>query len=145
MKPEIIEGGLAVDDRGSVLFANDLRISNYRRFYVINNHATGFVRAWHGHKYESKVFVPVRGTMLVGAVQIDHWGSPSKTSEVTRVVLSASKPCALSIPAGFANGSMSLTSDAQLLVFSSSSLEDSLNDDYRYPADHWNIWSVEQR
>lgn len=145
MKPEIIEGGLAVDDRGSVLFANDLRISNYRRFYVINNHATGFVRAWHGHKYESKIFVPVRGTMLVGAVKIDHWGSPSKTSEVTRVVLSASKPCALSIPPGFANGSMSLTSDAQLLVFSSSSLEESLNDDYRYPADHWNIWSVEQR
>ena len=145
MKPEVIDGGLAVDDRGSVLFVNDLSLKSFRRFYLISNHMAGFVRAWHGHKLESKVLVVVRGTMLIGAVQVDDWISPSRKAEVMRVVLSASKPSALSIPPGFANGSMSLTQDAQLLVFSNSSVEESQNDDYRFPADYWDIWTVEQR
>ena len=32
MKPEVIDGGLAVDDRGSVLFVNDLSLKSFRRF-----------------------------------------------------------------------------------------------------------------
>ena len=45
--PRLIEGGLAVDDRGSVAFVNDFDLAVARRFYVVSNHSAGFVRAWH--------------------------------------------------------------------------------------------------
>ena len=52
-KPVIIEGGLAVDDRGELMFANDFGMESVRRFYTVSNHNSGFVRAWHAHKQEA--------------------------------------------------------------------------------------------
>jgi dTDP-4-dehydrorhamnose 3,5-epimerase len=60
-------------------------------------------------------------------------------------VLAAKKPSVLFIPAGYANGFMSLTADAQLMFFSTSTLEESKGDDIRYDARHWDIWKVEER
>jgi hypothetical protein len=40
---------------------------------------------------------------------------------------------------------MSLTDDAQLLVFSTTTLQESLNDDFRFHARHWDPWTVEER
>ena len=144
-KPEVTVGGSAVDDRGTLKFINDFSLSGFQRFYVVENHAKGFVRAWHGHKREAKAIVCVQGAALVAAVQPDNWSSPSQDLEVSRFVLSSSKPSALRIPAGYANGFMTLTDDAMLLVFSSSSLEESLGDDFRFPARLWNPWDVEER
>ena len=50
MSLDYFAGGRAIDDRGGLLFINDLDLSNYRRFYVVENHAQGFIRAWHGHR-----------------------------------------------------------------------------------------------
>jgi dTDP-4-dehydrorhamnose 3,5-epimerase len=49
------------------------------------------------------------------------------------------------IPKGYANGSMSLEENSELLIFSTSSLEESLKDDIRYKADYWNPWKIVQR
>ncbi|HUD06067.1 MAG TPA: dTDP-4-dehydrorhamnose 3,5-epimerase family protein [Candidatus Saccharimonadales bacterium] len=144
-EPKIIEGGLAVDDRGQVSFSNDFDFAGVKRFYMVSNHAQGFVRAWHGHKKEAKYVLVVKGAALIGAVPIDNWDNPSKDAVVKRFVLSEKKPNVLYIPAGHANGFMSLTKDAQIMFFSTSSLEESLGDDFRYPARHWDIWSVEER
>ena len=53
-KIEFVAGGLAVDDRGSLKFINDFALAGYKRFYVVENHKQGFIRAWHGHKHEAK-------------------------------------------------------------------------------------------
>ena len=143
--PSIIDGGLAVDDRGELVFANDLLLSDYKRFYVIKNHTPQFVRAWHGHKKESKAIVVLQGSALVGAVAIDDWENPSTNLKVHRYVLSAKKPQVLLIPAGFANGIMTLVSDSTVLVFSSSTLQESSGDDFRFPSRYWDIWQVEER
>ncbi|MCE7936357.1 sugar epimerase [Candidatus Saccharibacteria bacterium CPR2] len=142
---EIIEGGLAVDDRGQVTFANEFDFSDVKRFYMVSNHGQGFVRAWHAHKKEAKYVLVVKGSALVGAVEIDDWNTPSKQTEVKRFVLSEKTPKILYIPAGYANGFMSLTGDTQIIFFSTSTLEESLNDDIRYHARHWDIWTVEER
>lgn len=142
---EIINGGLAVDDRGQVTFANDFDFSDVKRFYMVSNHSQGFVRAWHAHKKEAKYVLVVKGSAVVGAVPIDNWDKPSQHAEVKRFVLSEKTPKILYIPAGYANGFMSLTNDAQIIFFSTSTLEESLNDDIRYESRYWDIWSVEER
>ena len=140
-----IPGGKAFDDRGSLSFINDLDISIFRRFYIVENHAPGFVRAWHGHKQEAKAVVVVAGAALVAAVKIDNWEKPSKDLNVKRVVLSAEKPGALFIPAGYANGFMTLTEGAKVMFLSTSTLDESAGDDFRFEANYWNPWQIEAR
>ena len=144
-EPVIIKGGLAVDDRGEVGFVNDFHFDNVKRFYTLSNHSKGFIRAWHGHKKESKYFHVIKGTALICAVKIDNCENPSKNLMVARYTLSEKSPSVLFVPAGFANGSMSLTDDCKIIVFSTSTLEESLNDDFRFEAHLWDPWKVEER
>ncbi len=143
--PRLMQGGLAVDDRGEVQFVNEFAFAGVKRFYTLANHRQGFVRAWHAHRHEAKYVTVLRGAAVIGAVAIDDWDSPAKEAEIHRYVLSASKPAVLYIPPGHANGSMSLTDDALLVFFSTSTLEESADDDVRYDARYWDIWDVEER
>ncbi len=142
---ELIRGGEAADDRGVLMFVNDLDLSSYRRFYVVRNHTAGFIRAWHGHRHESKAVVVVSGAAIVAAVKVDDWENPDPSARVQRFVLSADVPGALCIPAGYANGFMTFTADTRVCFFSSSTLEESAGDDIRFPARLWDPWSVEER
>ncbi len=144
-KPRLIEGGLAVDDRGALSFVNDFQFDGVRRFYLVSNHKAGFVRAWHAHRREAKYVTVVQGAAIVAAVAIDNWEQPSKEAQVHRYILSAQKPSVLFIPAGYANGFMSLTPDALLMFFSTATLESSRGDDVRYDAHYWDPWQVIER
>lgn len=145
MPPELFSGDTFVDDRGTIGFVNDFRFEGIQRFYWVINHHPGTVRAWHGHKREHKYVFAVSGTSLVACVEIDDWAQPSPSLQVHRFVLSEQKPAILHIPAGYANGFMSLTADSKLILFSTSTLEESSQDDYRFPARHWDPWSIEER
>jgi dTDP-4-dehydrorhamnose 3,5-epimerase len=145
MPPELLQGGLAVDDRGEVSFVNDFTFADVKRFYTVGNHSAGFVRAWHAHKNEAKYVLAVSGALLVACVEIDDWDQPSADLEVQRFVLSDRRPAVLHVPAGYANGFMTLTDDAKAMFFSTSTLEESLGDDFRFPARHWDAWHVEER
>ncbi|MGA2237711.1 MAG: dTDP-4-dehydrorhamnose 3,5-epimerase family protein [Candidatus Bathyarchaeia archaeon] len=143
--PKLFEGNLAVDDRGEVAFVNDFRFEGVRRFYIVSNHRTGLVRAWHAHKREAKYMSVIEGAAVIAAVAIDNWEHPSPTAKVHRFVLSAARPSVLFIPQGYANGFMSLTSDCRIEVFSTSTLEESQKDDIRYDARYWDPWQIEER
>jgi dTDP-4-dehydrorhamnose 3,5-epimerase-like enzyme len=144
-EPRVIKGGLGVDDRGEVAFVNDFSFDGVKRFYTLKNFRAGFVRAWHGHKKESKYLYVSKGTAIIAAVKIDNWENPSKDLPIARYVLSDKQPSVLFIPAGYANGSMSLEEDTRVMVFSNSSLEESKGDDYRFHGRYWNPWEVEER
>jgi dTDP-4-dehydrorhamnose 3,5-epimerase-like enzyme len=144
-EPRLIEGNVSVDDRGTVSFVNDFDFSSVKRSYIVTNHKSGFVRAWHAHKKEAKYVTVVRGSAVIGAVKIDDWKKPSKDAPVSRYVLSAQKPAVLYIPAGYANGFMSLTRDAILIFYSTATLEESRGDDTRYDARYWDIWQIIER
>jgi len=145
LEPIVLAGGLAVDDRGEVGFVNGFDFAGVKRFYTVRNHRAGIVRAWHAHRREAKYVTVVSGASLVGAVRIDDWDRPSASQPVVRHVLSAAQPRVLFIPAGYANGFMSLTDDARMVFFSTSSLDESRNDDIRYDARYWDIWKIEER
>jgi len=141
-KPKLIEGDLAIDARGKVFFINnlDLEKMGVKRFYIIENHSKGFVRAWHGHKIEAKIFCAIKGSFLVGVVSMD-----SNPPNIEKFVLSEDKPSALYIPPENYNGLMALTENAKMLVFSTATLEQSKDDDIRKPARFWNIWNIEEK
>jgi dTDP-4-dehydrorhamnose 3,5-epimerase len=146
-EPRLIEGGLAVDDRGSLSFANAFDFAGVKRFYKVTNHSTDVIRAWHGHVKEGKYVYVARGAAIVAAVQLDDVKAPNQRAPVQRWVLSDQKPALVFIPPGYANGFRSLVPDTHILFFSTSSLEESKGDDYRFPADHWGaqVWQVENR
>lgn len=136
----LINGGVAIDDRGSLRFVNDFNFEGVKRFYQVENHSVGFIRAWHGHHKEGKYVYVVKGSALVGAVSLE--GEDSKPQ---RFVLSSQSPKMLFIPPGHANGFMTLEENTIVQFFSTSSLQDSLGDDVRFPYNKWDIWSIERR
>lgn len=143
----IIEGGIAVDDRGILSFANKFNFYGVKRFYQVQNFSTSTIRAFHGHLREAKYVYVSKGSAIIAVVKIDNKESPSKDQKLHRFVLSDKNPQVLFIPPKHANGFRPLESDTRIMFFSTSTLEESKGDDYRYPADYWGtkIWEVENR
>lgn len=140
-------GGLAVDDRGSLRFVADIPFTGIKRFYIVENFSTNTIRAWHGHLKEAKIVYPLRGSAIVAAVPLTNPRRPSQKTKPGRFILSAQKPSALYVPAGYANGFKSLAEGTSLIFFSTSTVEESKGDDYRFPADYWGntVWEVANR
>ena len=142
--PKLIDGGKVFDDRGSLSFFNDASFINLKRFYIVENHSSKFIRAWHGHKKEAKyVYVP-KGTAVIGVVKLPL-SSTSESHNPEKFILSANKPQVLYIPKGFANGAMTLEENTIIQYFSTSSLEESIGDDIRFAHNKWDIWKSEYR
>ncbi len=138
--PELIIGDIFKDVRGEVGFVNSFNFKNIKRFYTLKNNRKNNIRAWHGHKKEAKYIHILSGKVLFGAVEIDNWINASKKLHVYKFKLDSKKPSILYIPSGFANGFQSLTADAKLMIFSTSTLKDSINDDIKFEKNYWNIW-----
>lgn len=145
MKQEItlIKGGIAVDDRGNLRFANDFTFEGVKRFYQVENYRRGFIRAWHGHEQEGKYVWVACGSALVGAVPLS--AKQGDIAQVKKFVLSDKAPNILWIPGNHYNGFMSLEENTRILFFSTSSMEESKGDDIRLPYDAWNIWKEDFR
>ena len=135
---EKINGNSFVDDRGTLRFVNDFDFSKVKRFYQVENHSKGFIRAWHGHKKEAKFVYVAKGSALIGVVNLD-------TEEVQKNILSSEKPSVLYIPPNHANGFKTLEDDTILMFFSTSTIEESQGDDYRFAWDKWDIWGENYR
>jgi dTDP-4-dehydrorhamnose 3,5-epimerase len=135
---KLINGGISVDDRGSVRFINDFNFKDVKRFYHVENHSKGFIRAWHGHRKEGKYVYVSSGTALIGVVNMD-------SEKVEKFVLSSKTPKILYIPPNNFNGFKSLEENTTILFFSTSTLEESLGDDIREQHDKWDIWSEDYR
>lgn len=145
MDPKIIKGDRIYDNRGSLIFNNDLEFYKIKRFYIVHNYSKNFVRAWHGHLKEEKYIKCLKGTFQVCAVKIDNVKKPNKKNKISNFYLNESNHDFIHIPKGYANGSMSLEDNSQLLIFSSLTLQDSIKDDYRFESRYWNPWVINER
>ena len=136
LKPETTP--LFGDDRGYFTAINFDEGS--KRAYLIKNHRAGVIRAFHGHKKEKKTLYVIKGAFKVILINMltGDWKSFNITEKANNV---------LKIPQQMYNGFVSLTEDSELLVISSSSLEESKNDDFRIPYDVLgkHIWEIEHR
>lgn len=136
---QLIEGGLHVDIRGTVSFVNDFDFKGVERFYTIQAHRPYEPRGWRGHQIEHKWFTVVKGSVLLAVVKPDDWTLPAANLPVQRFVLSEKKPRVLHVPVGYATGSMALTEDAVLVIFSSGNIKDTPKDEFVFPLDTWHV------
>ena len=139
LRPRIIEGGLHVDFRGTVSFVNDFDFDGVDRSYLIRSHRAYEPRGWIGHQRDQKWFWVIQGAALIAVVKPDNWKSPSRNLSIERLVLYAAKPQVLYVPGGYATGSVNLSNDTILMIFSSGRIEDAAKDDYRFAVDTWPI------
>lgn len=144
-EPKIVKGNIFVDDRGLLTCVNGFDMVNIRRFYIVQNHRQGFIRGFHAHKLESKYAIVLQGSVLVCVVRITNWKKPSQKEKIHKFVLNHTIPCILYIPAGYANAFMSLTQNAEIMFFSTSTPNENKQDDYRFPAHYWNCWDILER
>lgn len=128
----IIDVHRFVDDRGVLDACNTVPLPpGAKRFYLVSNHVPS-VRAWHGHRKETKWLLPISGVIIVAAAPLD--GFPYDADKIQRAILSAHNPVLLKIPAGYVHGFKTLTDGARLLVFSDAALDESRCDDVRFDA-----------
>ena len=137
---EIFEGKIIADDRGTVRFINDFNFEGVKRFYQVENHRRGYIRAWHAHEREGKYVYVVNGAALIGVVDFND-----EKAEPEKFVLCEEIPKVLWIPPNNANGFMSLRENTKIIFYSTSTLEESMGDDIRFDSDHWNIWQIIHR
>ena len=135
----IIKGSEHTDNRGIIRFVNDFTFEGIKRFYTITHPDASVIRAWQGHKLETKHFYVAKGSFLINWIEIDNWQQPSKDLKINAHILSESQSEILIIPPGHVNGLKALETGSILVSFSNMTLEESKDDDYRFPKDYWVI------
>lgn len=138
--PFIICGEEFQDERGGVAFFNHLDMRPVRRMYVIAPLSPEIIRAWQGHRIESKWFFCISGAFEIKLIEIDDFHNPAPLLPIKNFTLSADKPQVLYVPGGFASGIKAISSDSKLMIYSDFTLEESSKDDFRYTVDTWNVW-----
>jgi dTDP-4-dehydrorhamnose 3,5-epimerase len=132
------------DHRGTIASFNTLDLSPFKRTYFITHPSTETIRAWQGHKYESKLFKVIKGKFIVGFVEIDNFDQPSDTLKAEYMILSAAKNEFLYIPKGYANGLKALDNGSVIQVYSDFYLEESINEKIRFSPGKWLNWHTIQ-
>lgn len=133
----IFQGDIFSDSRGKVRFVNDFKFEGINRFYTIEHSDTDVIRAWQGHKRETKYFYVSQGSFRIKWIEIDNWERPGKELKIEEFCLANTKSEILIIPPGCVNGFQALEPNSVLTVFSDFSLEESKIDDFRFPFDYW--------
>lgn len=139
-RPQLIKGGRHVDERGKVFFINDFLMDACCRFYQITHENTMFIRAWQGHRIESKWFYCVNGSFEVQLIKPDNWEKPTQLLESHKFELHQNETEVLFIPPGYLNGFRAQERQSSLIIFSDADLETSKADDYRFDKNLFFVW-----
>lgn len=134
---KLIPGAKFLDTRGKLNFFNDFDMIPIVRFYEIEQDNIAIIRAWQAHKKEMKWFYCHKGAFVVHLIRVDDFENPSPILKPKRIILKAIDPMILEISGGFATGFKAIEENSSIQVFSNFKLEDSKNDDFRYPIEKW--------
>ncbi len=136
-KPTIISGGDYQDERGLIQFVNDFDLTEIKRFYFTTHFETETIRAWQGHKIESRWFYCLSGGFKVNLIAIDNWENPSIDCPLFEYTLTAKNPQVLFIPPGYVNGFKAIKENSQLMILSNYKLNEIKDDQVRFNIDNW--------
>lgn len=133
----VIAGDTFQDERGEMRFFNSLNMSEIVRFYEISPVNQDIIRGWQGHQHEKKWFYCLSGGFVINIIEINDFNRPSEDLTPIRVELESSNPRILAVPGGFVTAIKATSNNARLQVFSNAVLNESKNDDFRFPLDQW--------
>ncbi|WP_209329505.1 WxcM-like domain-containing protein [Lunatimonas salinarum] len=139
-EPLLLKGGIHADERGNLLYNNELPKLGFdiKRYIIIEPRG---MRGWHGHRRESKLFTVVNGLVKILLIKPDDWENPSSDLPVSEYLLSGNGDT-LFVPGGYLCGMRCLSENGSVLVCSDKSLEESLNDSYKFSPDYWREKSI---
>ena len=107
------------------------------RMYEIAPANTQIQRGWQGHKKEKKWFYCNTGSFNFNIIKLDSFEMSLDQFVPSRFLLDSCNPQILEVEEGYATAFKALEENSKILVFSNVSLEESKNDDFRYPMDKW--------
>ncbi|WP_394749402.1 cupin domain-containing protein [Spongiimicrobium salis] len=136
-RAQILEGKNHIDDRGVLRFFNNFAMDKIVRFYEIAPSSTEIVRAWQGHKKESKWFYCTQGSFKIQLIKVDDFDRPSEDLQPEIFTLTDRIAGVLHVPGGYASGFKAIEENSKMMVYSDMNLVDSSNDDFRFPMDKW--------
>ncbi|MBN3582421.1 WxcM-like domain-containing protein [Algoriphagus aestuarii] len=139
-KPKLIPVSIHKDERGELRYCNEFSLNDSKRFYSISFKRKDQIRAWQGHKIETKSIFPIQGITKIVLVKVEDFEN-AKPSEIYEFILDSNSPYILIVPGGYANGFQSKSKDSTIMIFSDSSLDDSKNDDYRFDKNEFYKWN----
>lgn len=119
-----INGDIYRDARGELRFMNAFDMTRVKRMYAILPEI-GVVRAWQGHRLETKWFHVAKGSFRVKTAVFDD------TARIQEIILSDKQIRVVEIAPGHFNGFEALEPGSILVVFSDLLVEESRADDYR--------------
>lgn len=134
---DVIQGGEASDQRGSIRFVNDFDMTEVKRFYIIENGDSNIIRGWRGHKMEKRWFYVLSGQFKLSLVKIDNWANPNQNLPVETMLISAIDQQVVVVPEGYATAFQAVESSSKLMVFANYGIENAKNDDYLWPQDYF--------
>lgn len=137
--PKLLNRQTHEDDRGKVFHYGSSALGGIQRIYFVEPSLESGFRGWHGHQTEGKVFLCINGKVRISTVEILNWQTPTAVGQVKSFELESDRGDLLLIPEGYANGIEPLTENSLVLVMSNRSLEESLQDDFRYPKESFSI------
>jgi dTDP-4-dehydrorhamnose 3,5-epimerase-like enzyme len=136
-----INGSAFSDDRGKMKFFNTFNMKEILRFYEISPADTNVIRAWQGHWKEKKWFYCTAGSFIINLVKINTTSPIAANTDLERFELNENTPLVLEVDGGHASGFKATQNNSKLLVFSNFTLEQSKQDDIRFPVEQWHaIW-----
>ena len=94
------------------------------------------------HKLDAKKFYCTNLIFKIFYIKIDNWENPSPHLTIETCILTALDSKIIEIPAGYANGILSLEAGSKLLSFATLPLENASEDDVRFDMNYWNIDNV---
>src|SRR5690606_21804711 len=112
-----------------------------RRFYIIKNADTKFIRGWRAHKIEQRWFYVLSGSFELNLVKIDNWDNPSMDLEIERVKLSADDLQVIHLSAGYGTAFQALEDNSELLVFADYGVDHAPLDDYTWPLNYFTAFN----
>lgn len=133
----IIQGERFSDYRGTIISSNDLDMSQINRQYIIEHRDSNIVRAWQGHKYESKWMRCLVGSFVINLIKPLNIEKPTGGEKVDLFHLVASENQILYIPGGYFTGIKCHSVDSLLQIFSNVRFPNAALDDFRLNQDFW--------
>jgi dTDP-4-dehydrorhamnose 3,5-epimerase-like enzyme len=124
----LIKGNTHSDERGIVKFVNNFEMKEVVRMYCIEP-KLGVIRAWQGHKNETKWLYVTKGSFIVKVIDM-------KTGWLNQYRLTQCESDVLMVPGGNYNGFEALEEGSVLMVFSNFNIEESKADDFRESLDN---------
>jgi len=139
------KAGVFGDDRGLLSYVENITMT-IERFYIVQNYKEGFIRAWHGHKKETKTAYVVTGAALFYAIEMNEETMPLNKVPL-KWVLDERTQGILIIPPKYYHGFKTLTADTKVMFFSNMSSRDSVGDDFRLEWDFFGrtLWEEKYR